>query len=190
MVLALAAGSATAGITTAYEVMGNMSSTVGALTNSLTVAAGDVVVMVAASNKKTSVNKLTFTSSAGAVTDLSTDAQLANNPNPNSYLSYIIIDMAGTYDFIGTTDILGMTANLGIYTLSADSGLIELADNNAKRYANLAVGGSTSITNFMSWGSNPNAGDYDGIVTIGIGSSLRGTIVNTNSIGGFSLDID
>ena len=87
-------------ISTSYSNMGNMSASVGALTNSLTVAKGDVVVMVGATNKKRSANKLTFTSSAGAVTDLSADAQLGNDPNPNSYLSYITLGTAGTYDFI------------------------------------------------------------------------------------------
>lgn len=189
MSAAMGAQCAMASITTTYSNLGNMSASVGALTNALTVAAGDVVVMVGATNKKKSVNKLTFTSSAGTFVDLDTATQLANDANPNSYLSYLVIDTAGTYDFIGTTDVLGMTATVGAYKLSADSGLIELAAYNAKSY-NMAVGESRSITNFMGWGSNANAGDYDGIATIGVGSSLRGTISNTDSVGGFFLDID
>jgi hypothetical protein len=189
--LVMVVGASQAAITTTYHDMGNLSSTVQAQTNTLTVAAGDVVVLVAPSNKKSSVNGVNLTTTAaGTVIDLGADAQLGNDPNPDSHLSYIVIGTAGTYDFIGSSDVLGITANLGLYQLSADSGLIELAGNNAKRYANLAVGDSLSVTNFMSWGSNPNAPNYDGIVTIGVGSSLRGTIVNTNSVGGFTLDED
>jgi plastocyanin len=174
-----------ASLTTTYSNLGNMSGTVGNLTNSLTVAVGDVVVMVSGTNKKDSINGMTFTSAAGTFVDLDANTQLGNDPNPNSYLSYLTVTTAGTYDFIATTDILGMTATVGAYTLSADSGEIELAGNNAKKYSGLAPGASLSVTNFMSWGSNPNAGDYGDIVTIGVGSSLKGAISND----GFSLDM-
>ena len=180
VVIALVAVSSSAAIITDYTDMGNLSSTVSALTNSLTVAAGDVVVMVAASNKKASVAPITFTSPAGTFVDLDANTQLANDPNPNAYLSYLTIGTAGTYDFIGSGDTL--TANLGIYKLTADSGVIELADYNAKKYQGLAEGASLSVTNFMGWGSNPNYGDYDDIAVIGVASSLRGNISTASLI--------
>jgi len=105
---------------------------------------------------------------------------------PIPYLSYLTVSTAGTYDFIGTTSALGLTATTGFYTLSATSGTIELAGNNAKKWAGLAPGASLSVTNFMAWGSNPNAGDYGDIATIGVGSSMKGTI----STASLTLDID
>lgn len=179
-VTALVAGSTSAALITDYTDMGNLSSTISSRTNSLTVAAGDVIVMVAGSNKKASVTSISFTSPAGTFIDLDANTQLGNDPNPNAYLSYLTIGTGGTYDFVGSGDTL--TANLGIYKLAADSGVIELADTNAKRYGNLAAGASLSVTNFMSWGGNPNSGDYDGMAVIGVASSLRGTVSTASLI--------
>lgn len=190
LVVAAMGGSALAGLTATYNDMGNLSKDVLSQTNSLTVAEGDVVVMVAASNKKNSVAPISFASTAGTFIGLGANDQLGNNPNPDAYLSYLTITTGGTYDFIGSYGGGGIAANLGVYKLSAGSGVIELAANNAKKYGGLPVGESLSVTNFMNWGANPNAADYDGIVTIGVASSLKGSIANTNSIGGFILDED
>ena len=186
---ALIGGSASASLTSTYYDMGNLSSSVLTATQSLTVAEGDVVVMIGGSNKKNSAAPLSFSSVAGTFVDLGADDQLGTDPSPDAYLSYLIIDTPGTYDFI-TTAGAAITANIGLYQLTADSGLIELADSNAKKYQNLAVGASLSVTNFMSWSSNPNYADYDGIITYGVASSLRGDITNTNSVGGFTLNED
>lgn len=189
VVAALIGGSATASLTSTYYDMGNLSSSVLTATQSLTVASGDVVVMIGASNKKDSAAPLSSSSAAGTFVDLGANAQLGNDPSPDAFLSYLIIDTPGTYDFV-TTAGAAITANVGLYQLTADSGVIELAASNAKKYQNVAVGASLSVTNFMSWSANPNFADYDGIITYGVASSLRGDIVNTNSVGGFTLDED
>lgn len=183
------AGSASAALTSTYYDMGNLSSSVLSATQSVAVAAGDVVVMIGASNKKQSVADIAFTSALGSFTDLGANAQLGNDPNPNAFLSYLIAVTGGTYDFFGTAS-AAVTANLGIYHLTSDSGTIELAGYNAKRYLGLAPGASLSMTNFIGWSSNPNFADYDGIITYGVASSFLGDIVNTNSVGGFTLDED
>lgn len=175
---AVIAVSTSAALISDYTDMGNLSATATARTNSLTVAAGDVVVMVAGANKKASVTSISFSSPAGTFVDLDANTQLGNNPNPNAYLSYLTITTGGTYDFIGAGT--SLTANLGIYKLTADSGAIELADNNAKRYGNLGASASLSVTNFMSWGANPNYDDYTDIAVIGVASSLRGDITTAS----------
>jgi hypothetical protein len=162
-----------AALTSTYTDMGNLSATVTSVTTNLTVSAGDVVVMIGASNKKASASLITFTSTAGSFINLDANTLLGTDPTPNAYLSYLPITTGGTFDFTGTSSISTQTGNLGIYTLSAGSGVIQLGDSNAKKYSGLAIGASESITNFLSWGVDPSFGD---VAVIGVASSLRGNI--------------
>lgn len=176
---------ASAAITSTYTDMGNLSSTVLGLTNSVTVQAGDVVVMIAMSNKKDSAGAINFTSAAGIFTEVSADVVLGgapNDPNPDTYMAYLTVTSGGTYNFIAYNTLATVTANAGLYVLHADSGAVAVLDNDALRYDGYnTVGQAFAITNSLSWAGDTAYGD---IAVIGAASSLKGNIYADTLVAG------
>ena len=170
-------GSVSAAITTTFEDIGNTSKTVDTVTTNQTVAVGDVIIMVAATNKKPSVATVAFTSTAGTFTELNV-ATLAGdtNTNPNTYLGYMTITTAGSYDFTGKTSILSVTGNFGIYKLTADSGQLVYRDEAFSEWNLPLAGDSTTGTDALSWAGNASHGE---IGIVGVASTLRGLMTNT-----------
>ena len=173
------AGNVFAALTTTFEEVGNFSATVDTQTTSQTVAVGDVVIMVVATNKKQSVATVAFTStSPGSFTELDV-ATLAGgtNTNPDSWLGYMTITSAGTFDFTATTSVLAVTATLGFYKLTADSGQVEYLDEAFSEWGPLAPAASDTPTDALSWSGSASYGE---IGIIGVASSLRGLLTNTS----------
>lgn len=169
----LAACSAYGGMSASFTDVGTLSSSVLAVTQSVTVVEGDVIVMVAGSNKKASAQTVSFASAAGTFADLDANTVVGGDPNPNTYLSYLIVGAAGIYDFVASYPGGGITANIGLYHLSADSGAITLLANDAQQWSGLSLGTSLTVTNSLSWSSDPLLGE---IAVVGVASSLKGVI--------------
>ena len=113
----LSAGSAFASLTQSFVDLGTLSSSVLTVSHSVTVAEGDVIVMVAGSNKKDSVQSISFSSAAGTFVNLDAHTLIGGDPNPNSFLSYLTVEAAGTYAFAASYPGGGITANIGLYHL-------------------------------------------------------------------------
>lgn len=170
------AASVSAALTTTFEDIGNTSKTVDTVTTNLTVAVGDVIIMVAATNKKPSVATVAFTSTAGTFTELNVGTLSGNNSNPNTYLGYMAITTAGSYDFTGKTSVLSVTGNFGIYKLTADSGQLVYLDEAFDEWNLPLAGDSTTGTDALSWAGNTS---YAEIGIVGVASTLRGLMTNT-----------
>jgi len=183
------AGSVTASLTTTFEEMGNTAggaTPVTIVTTNMTVAVGDVVVMVAVTNKKPSVATFAFTSTAGAFTELDVATMAGGtNTNPDSWLGYMTITSAGDHTFTATStsDPAKIpTATVGIYKLTADSGQIVYLDEAFSEWGPIAPGASATPTDALSWAGNASYGE---IGVVGAASSLRGILTNPSIDIGF-----
>ncbi|VGO22943.1 PEP-CTERM sorting domain-containing protein [Pontiella sulfatireligans] len=187
MILAIAglvAGSASASLSVDYTLMGGIDDADGGTfqaVQSLTVAKGDVVVMFAGTNKKPSVYSPVFSSTSAETFTAINSWTTETNPNPAAWMSYAVIDTAGTYDFLVTGN--GTVADRnGIYLLSSNQGDVAFLDGDEATYAGLAGGASLTVNNSLGWTTNPLYGE---IAVIGGASHLR--IVSGDSV---NLDAD
>jgi len=153
-------------------------------TVSLTVNTGDVVVLIATTNKKTSVSTLTFSTTSGdALTSNSVDDLTSNpNANPDSFSAWTTITTAGTFDFTTTATLdQTPTVNWVAYVLSSDTGTtIEHLDTTAA-YTSALASGTADLTNSLTW-----TGSRDATVITALGST-NGTLLAPT---GFTIDKD
>jgi len=148
-------------------------------TISLTVNSGDVVVLLATTNKRTSVNTVSFTSTAtDTLTSLSVDDLTGNpNANPDSFSAWTTISTGGTFDFTATGT-AGQTATVNwvAYVLSSDSGAtIEHLGTAAAYDDSLTAAGTATLTNTLSW-----AGARDATILTAAGSTRSTLTDNSN----------
>ena len=174
--LALFSVNALADLTATFTDVGNLSNDEPSKTAAVDVLAGDVVVMVAVTNKKLSATGLSFSSTAGTMDNTSATA-IAGNDRTNTYLGQIEIAASGNYDFTATAD-AAITANVALYVVRADSGEVVTLATAANQYRIATTGDSTSITDSLSWASDPN---YGQVAVVGGASSTKGDI-STSSL--------
>ncbi|MBI9021006.1 MAG: hypothetical protein JEZ10_07115 [Verrucomicrobia bacterium] len=118
------AASARAGISIQYSSsQGWNASSAGttSLYSSVSVNAGDVVVMSVADNKKNSI-ALVAGGWSGGTNGVLTDLETSGDTYPASYISYIEVAQAGTYDFWMQCGDPALTAISALYVLRPDSG--------------------------------------------------------------------
>ena len=167
----LVAGSASAALTTTYSHVGNLTKADPVRTMSLDVTAGDVIVMATATNKKSSVSSVTYSSTAGALTSFDANT-MAGSDVVNSYVGYLTISASGNYDFTatGTGDV---TANVALYRLVASSGEVVQLDEKANTWIGILPSETISVTDTLSWAGDPGYGE---IAVVGAGSSQFGDL--------------
>jgi hypothetical protein len=141
-----------------------------------TVRAGDLVVITAGTNKKASVNREEFSSSAGAFTvvksgDLTVDDS-GKEPNPEAYLAYLVVPASGSYDFTMTSTDLRMTSSAYLYVFRGDEPLAVTAQD-AGAWSSLAAGNTAEIVLELGLGAQTLG---ESTVLVGAGSSLRGAL--------------
>jgi hypothetical protein len=128
----LRAGSAEAGIGIEYSNNQGWNAKDTGTTNlyaGVAVNAGDVVVMSVADNKKNSIALVKGGWSGGA-NGVLTDLETSGDTYPASYISYIEIEQAGTYDFWMECGDPNLTAISALYVLRPDNGeTVFLADS-------------------------------------------------------------
>lgn len=122
--------------------------------SSVSVSAGDIVVLAAATNKKASAATIAFSSTYGSLTaNYDTDTVLGSTANPDNWISYVTIDTAGSYDFTATAS-AASTTNWGVYVISPASGkTLSLGGVGAATSGTVAVGSSGTISNTLSFAS-------------------------------------
>ena len=153
-------GMASASLVRNYTKLQSTSSTNFTSKASLTVQAGDVVILESASNKKTGQSLATMSSTyAGSMVNLSPIALLGSPAATNqysSYLAYWTVATGGTYDFQISYS-ANATANNGIYVLRAGSGVIQFL--GAKDYVTNAAT-ATSYSTTINFADAANYGAY------------------------------
>lgn len=160
LALCLSVVSGYAAISDSIHDVGTLNSTDVSVTTSLNVSAGDVVVMVATGNKKKSARPIAFSSAAGTFAELDASTVLGSDPYPCAFLAYVTVGADGTYDFTATNVSGGnVSTTVWLYKLSADSGVIELADNAAAEWANVGAGATESQTVALDWTGSINVVD-------------------------------
>ena len=162
LLCALAAGSASASLTIAYQdlaALGKLAShTIG---TGVSTSAGDVIVVTQAASA-VGVPTYDFTSSDGGVVSLSTDIAWDNTKNVR--ITSYQITTGGTFDFsVTNADVFN---TMGFYLLRADSGDIQLLDSDAVFTAADTVNPTTHTVN-LSW-----TGTESGVVITAISGSV------------------
>ena len=163
-VVALMAGSASASLTTTYTTMDGIADVTFAATQSVAVAAGDVIVMFSGTNKKPSANTMSYSTTSGdSFTSIHPWVSSSATPKAAPWMAYTTITTAGTYDFFVTGT--GAVADRnGIYKLTSSTGVIAFLDSDAQEYAGVADGTTGVLfTNSLSWAP----GTYGDIAVIG-----------------------
>ncbi len=147
----LTAGIASASLTTTFYDVSDLLSAQPSVTQSVTVAAGDMIVFATAGNKKTDTATQTYSTTAGgAFTIHSAASDVGNDATMNAMIGYYTATTSGTYDFIASTTLGTQTAAVGLYHLVADSGQISAVSVlNGNRQNNMAAG-TTQDLNFIN----------------------------------------
>jgi len=151
-------------------------------TESLTVQAGDVVVLMASTNKKPTGSTIAFTTtSADALIHHDTATETGNNTDPDQWGSYTTITSGGTFDFTLTAQIdTNTTLKWVAYVLHSDTATtIELLDVAAIDNFDLANGITLNFSNTYSW-----TGTRDATI-LEASAETRGLLSTTN---GFTID--
>ena len=161
-------------------------------TVTLDVLAGDVVVMMATTNKKPSVATVSFTTTSGdTVIETSTGANTGNDTNPDQWAGYTTITTDGTYDFILTAQIdQTPTLNWAVYLLRSDAGKeISLISTKATDNFNLSSG-TLDFSSAHDWTESRDAviieavGSTNGTLNAPANLTLDATGGNANSTRG------
>ena len=156
-------------------------------TEAVAVQAGDVVVLMASTNKKTSIGTMVFsTNSADTLTHTNVGSVTSNNTNPDQWASYTTITTAGTFDFTLTAP-AGQTPTLKwvAYVLHSDAGqsieLLDIAatDNFGLAPIDASTPGTLAFNHTYTW-----AGSRDATI-LEAHSAVRGDLTTTN---GFTND--
>ena len=167
--------------------------TAGTGTISMTgIEVGDVVVLMASTNKKGTVSAMEFSStSLDAFTDHDVASETGNVTNPNQWASYTSITTAGDFDFT-LTDTLDGKATLKwvAYVLHSDAGkTIELLDVAATDIFDLAPAAadpraSYNYSNVYSWTGSRDATILEANSGIRGDIALDGQLSTDNGGGG------
>ena len=150
----------------------------------LTVEVGDVVVLMASTNKKTSVATVSFsTNSSDTLVSNDSAAETGVDVNPTQWAAYTTITTAGTFDFTLTNQVGESSTLIWVaYLLHSDSLTpIELIDTAANEFSGLESG-TQALTSTYSWSDSRDA------TIIEASGSTNGTLPLSNS--GWTSDDD
>jgi hypothetical protein len=124
-------------------------------------------------NKKFSAAPLSFSSSAGEFSAVKSgdllDFDPASEPQPESYIGYMVLEDSGTYDFTAISSFLPMWS-FGVLSVFRGDGPIELVAKDARSWRNTPRGAESSVECELDWAESAGVG----VVLVGAGSSLHG----------------
>jgi len=148
-VMALTMSTVSAAISQVFTSGTNLTKTSPSQSVDLAVEKGDVVVLVATTNKKTSVGQIAFSTTSGdTLATRDTSSLTGKDVNPTQWAAYATISTAGTYTFTATAT-GDATVNWGAYVLTSDSATeIELVTAQAFETSGLASGSEDVVTSY------------------------------------------
>jgi iduronate 2-sulfatase len=143
--------------------------------SSVSLNAGDLVVVGATTNKSQANMVLTITSTLpDSLTHLSTD-DFSPGANPTQWLSYTLVTTSGSYDFTATAS-AASTSNWGVWVISGSNLEVVATAGTAGGVAN---GATEGFSNSYSWGGL----SYDEVALIELSGSNNATLTSDTVTG-------